>query len=120
MKTFAIYILCAAIVCLPACDVLGMTPQQRESARISLGNEFDAGRLTKDQYEAAIEALDKPTITADDWANWLMAGGSVIASILLGVPIAVGRVQKVRGAPRTQAQTAVLQQLAKRTDATGS
>ncbi len=111
MKKLATYALCLFIVFLPACEGLGMTQPQRDAARVSLGNEYDAGRLTRAQYEAAIEALDKPSITADDWANWLMAGGSVIASILLGVPIAVGTVQKKRGAPRTPEQTAALQTL---------
>lgn len=113
MKKLATYALCLLIVFLPACESMGMTSAQRESARISLGNEYDAGRITKAQYDAAVEALDKPSITADDWANWLMAGGSVIASILLGVPIAVGRVQKVRGAPRTPEQTAALKAMVK-------
>lgn len=117
MKTInklATYAMCLGLLLLPACEGMGLTSPQRDAARQSLANERDAGRITQAQYDAAIESLNRPTVTADDWANWLIAGGSVVASVLLGVPIAVGTVQKKRGAPRTPDQTAALQALAEK------
>jgi hypothetical protein len=109
------YAMCLGLLLLPACEGMGLTSPQRDAARQSLLNELNVGRITQAQYDAAVESLNRPTITADDWANWLIAGGSVVASILTGVPIAVGfaarKVEKERGAPRTAEQTAELQKL---------
>lgn len=112
MKKLATYALCLFIVFLPACEGLGMTQQQRSAARIALDNELAMGRITQAQHDAAVDVLEKPSYTADDWANLLYAGGTVLVSLLTGVPIAVGIVQKKRGAPRTPEQTAALQTLA--------
>ena len=110
MKTLTTYVLCLLIVLLPGCSL--MTPQQKSATQLTIENEFEQGRLTAAQRDAALEALDsKGTF---DWETMLAAGGSVLASILLGVPIAVGRVQAKRGAPRTPAQTVALQTLAEK------
>lgn len=104
MRNLLIYALCLCVVLLPGCASLGMTPEQRETARTSLTQQRDVGNITEAQYEAAIEALDQPEGT--DWTALLTAGGSIIASILLGVPIAVGRVNQARGPVATPQERA--------------
>jgi ABC-type spermidine/putrescine transport system permease subunit II len=93
-KNILVYLLCAFVAFAPGCAHL--TPQQKASAQEALANELDAGRITQAQYDIAIESLEETSV---DWESLLVAGGSVVASILLGVPIAVGRVNKVRGKP---------------------
>jgi len=99
MKNVLTYLLCLSLVFLPACNLL--TPEQKEAARESIQFEHEQGRITLAQRDAALEALDAQPESVD-WATLLTAGGSVVASVILGVPIAVGRVNKVRG-PITKA-----------------
>ena len=95
------YLLCIAIVFAPGCSLL--TEEQRQSARDSLAYEYEQGRLTEAEYQATMDALDRDVV---DWEGILTAGGSVIASILLGVPIAVGAVQRKRGPTEFQRRSA--------------
>lgn len=102
MRLILTCVLCFLIAVLPGCQM--MTPEQKESARISLDQARAVGNITEAQYDAAIEALDNPQGT--DWSTLLAAGGSIVASILLGVPIAVGRVNRVRGPVATPQERA--------------
>lgn len=102
MKRLATYLLCLCIVLLPGCAL--MTPQQRSAARESIEAEYRAGNITRTQADAAIEAVDNPE--GIDWEGVLKAGGSVLVSLLLGVPVTIGAVQKIRGPSATQAERA--------------
>jgi hypothetical protein len=94
--------LCILALVLPACQFL--TPQQRNAAQQTIEAEYDAGRLTPAQRDAALEALDEQG--GIDWEALVVAGGSVLTSVLLGVPIAVGRVRRERGPSATAAERA--------------
>lgn len=104
MKLFTAIAL-GAILSLAGCAALGMTPEQRESARVSLTQQREVGNITEAQYDAAIEALDNPE--SFDWETLLLMGGSVLTSIFLGVPVAVGAVQRKRGPVATQQERMV-------------
>lgn len=93
LRRLNVFFLCLCVLVLPGCQLL--TPEQREAARQSIQADYDAGLITAAQRDMAVEALAKEGSV--DWAAILTAGGSVVASILLGVPIAVGRVNKARG-----------------------
>jgi len=97
MKKLTTYAACLLIAVLPGCQLLGMTPEQETAARQSLQNSYEAGQITAAQRDAALEAIDRGQAGTTDWQGLLIGGGSVLASILLGVPIAVGRVNQVRG-----------------------
>lgn len=99
----ATYLLCVLIAVLPGCHML--TPEQKESARISLTQQRDVGNITQAQYDAAIEALDNPN--GVDWTVLLASVGSIATSILFGVPIAVGAVNRKRGPVATPQERAV-------------
>ncbi len=90
---------CLLLVFLPACGFL--TPSQRATGAAAIEQSYAAGELTTAQRDAAIAALDSSTV---DWTELALTGGSILASVLLGVPIAVGRVQKMRGPVATQAE----------------
>jgi hypothetical protein len=79
-----------------------MSPEQIATARASLTQQRDVGNISQAQYDAAVEALDNPATT--NWDGLLAAVGSFMASILLGVPIAVGAVQRKRGPTEAQRQ----------------
>lgn len=98
------FLLSLLILLLPSCTSLGMTPEQRESARSALIAQKEAGGISQAQYDAAIEALDRPN--GVDWEQLLLAGGSVISSILLGYPIIVGKIRKERGPVATPQERA--------------
>ncbi len=100
MKNFLTYVLCAAIAFAPACSFL--TPQQKESGRVAIQDAYEQGQITATQRDDAIEALEKGDASGLD--QWLYLGGSVLASVLLGVPISVGAVQKRRGPTEAQRQ----------------
>jgi hypothetical protein len=104
MKRFSIYALCLLVAMLPACGYL--TPQQQNAAKQTIQAEYEAGRLTASQRDVAFEAIDKQTTSAGDVSSWLYLGGSVLASILLGVPISVGAVQAKRGPSATPQERA--------------
>lgn len=104
MRNLLTYLLCLSLVFLPGCQALGMTPEQIESARTSLTQQRDVGNITQAQYDAAVEALDNPA--GVNWEALLLTGGSVLTSVLLGVPIAVGQVQKRRGPVATPQEKA--------------
>lgn len=101
MKKIPIYLLCALIAVLPACQ--GLSLQQRESGKASLQEAYERGEITAGQRDEAVAALDGETV---DWSTLLTTGGSILASILLGVPVAVGVVQKKRGPTEFQRQAA--------------
>lgn len=100
MRKILTYVLCAAIVFAPACSFL--SPQQKESGRVAIQDAYEKGQITADQRDDAIEALEKGD--ASGLEQWLYLGGSVLASVLLGVPISVGAVQKRRGPTEAQRQ----------------
>ena len=91
MKQLTTYVACLAILFLPACNLL--TPQQRDAGRQSIEDAYDRGELTLGQRDLAIESLEGQTV---DWSEVLATGGSIVASILLGVPIAVRTTNKLR------------------------
>jgi hypothetical protein len=95
MNRLYLYVLCLLVAVLPACGYL--TPQQQNAARQTIQAEYEAGRLTCAQRDVAFEAIDKQAAGTGDVASWLYLGGSVLASVLLGVPISVGAVQRKRG-----------------------
>jgi hypothetical protein len=105
MKTYLALVLCLLIAVLPGCALL--TDQQRDSGRIAVDDAYRRGQITAAQRDEAIEVLNSDG--AVDWGAILQTGGSVLASILLGVPVAVGvaqkRVRKERGPARTHADT---------------
>lgn len=88
MRKLSIYALCALIVFAPACQ--GFSQQQRDAGRLAIEDAYDKGDLTAKQRDDAIAALEG----GGDFSQWLYLGGSVLASVLLGVPISVGTVQK--------------------------
>jgi hypothetical protein len=100
MKKLSIYILCLLIAVLPACQ---LTEAQRESGRIAVNDAYDRGEITAVQRDDAIEALEGGSV---DWEKWLMLGGTVLVSVLTGVPIAVNRTMKKRGPPAPPAERA--------------
>jgi hypothetical protein len=101
MKKLTTYALCLLIAVLPACQAF--TPQQRESGKIAVQDAYEKGQLTQQQRDDAIAALEGESV---DWTSLLTTGGSIIASILLGVPVAVGVVQRKRGPTEAQRQAA--------------
>lgn len=100
MRNLATYLLCLLIVVLPGCSAFSQ--QQRESGRIALQDAYDRGEITAQQRDDAIEALESGS--GSGLEKWLFLGGSVIASIILGTPIAVGTVQRKRGPVATPAE----------------
>lgn len=92
MKKFTTYVLCLLLATLPACAAF--TPAQREAGKAAIQDSYEAGELTARQRDDAIAAIESGHI---DWGYWLAAGGSVLASLLLGVPVSVAAVQKKRG-----------------------
>jgi hypothetical protein len=99
-----LWLLCLLILGTPSCGYL--TPQQQNAAKQTIQAEYEAGRLTASQRDVAFEAIDKQTASAGDVSSWLYLGGSVLASILLGVPISVGAVQAKRGPSATPQERA--------------
>ena len=91
-------LLCCLIVFLPSCDML--TQHQRQSGSTAIEDAYDRGELTSAQRDAALDALNKGDTGA--LTEILMTAGSELASVLLGVPIAVGRVRKERGPTETE------------------
>ena len=106
MKRLSLYVLCACIAVLPGCQAL-MTPQQHDAAYQTIQAEYRAGRLTRKQRDAACEALEQMDGNGSTWSNLLLMGGSVLASVLTGVPIAIGAVQRKRGPVATTAEREV-------------
>lgn len=105
LKKLTAFALCAVVALTPGCAALGMTPEQRESARASLTQQRDVGNISEAQYDAAIEALDSP----DGWLDWESlgyAGAAILLSVFTGVPVAVARVNKKRGPTEAQRQAA--------------
>lgn len=100
MRQLATYVLCLLIVVLPGCQAFSQ--QQRESGAASLQDAYERGEITAAQRDKAIEALNKGD--ASGLTEFLYLGGSVLASVLLGVPISVGAVQKKRGPVATPAE----------------
>jgi hypothetical protein len=94
MKRLPSYVLCLLVAVLPACAAL--TPQQQSAGRQSIQAAYERGEITQAQRDASIEILDTAGETTD-WSALLTLGGSVLASVLLGVPISVGAVQRKRG-----------------------
>lgn len=88
MRNILTYALCALLVFLPACSAF--SPQQKDAGRVAIQDAYDKGDLTAKQRDDAIAALEG----GGDLSQWLYLGGSVLASVLLGVPISVGTVQK--------------------------
>jgi hypothetical protein len=107
MKRLSLYVLCFLVAVLPGCQAM-MTPQQQDAAYQTIQAEYRAGRLTRKQRDAACEALEQMQATGDSstWENLLLMGGSVLASVLTGVPIALGAVQRKRGPVATPAERA--------------
>jgi hypothetical protein len=93
------YVLCAAIAVLPGCKAF--SPAQVEAGRAALQDSYESGEITQRQRDDAIAALEGGHV---DWGYWLAAGGSVLASILLGVPVSVAAVQKKRGPVATPSE----------------
>lgn len=102
MRNITTYLLCLLIVFLPGCGML--SPQQKEAGKAALQDAYEKGQITAEQRDDAIEAIEAGT--GDGMEKWLYLGGSVLASILTGVPIAVGVVQKKRGPTEIQRQAA--------------
>lgn len=100
MRQLATYLLCLLIVFLPGCQAFSQ--QQRDSGVVALQDAYERGEITAAQRDKAIEALDSGS--ASGLSEWLYLGGSVLASVLLGVPISVGAVQKKRGPVATPAE----------------
>jgi hypothetical protein len=73
-----------------------MTPEQHDAAWTSIDNAYRSGQITRKQRDAAREALDTAN-DVGDWASLIYMGGAVLVSVLTGVPIAVGAVQRKRG-----------------------
>lgn len=101
MKNALVYVLCLLVLVLPGCGML--TPAQRDSGKVALEEAFQRGEITASQRDQAMDALDGKTV---DWTELLTTGGSVLASILLGVPVAVGVVNRKRGPTEAQRQAA--------------
>lgn len=101
-RTVLTVIMCAVVALAPACSFL--TPQQKESGRVAIQDAYEKGEITATQRDDAIEALE--TGDASGLDQWLYLGGSVLASVLLGVPISVGAVQKKRGPTEAQRRAA--------------
>ena len=91
MNRILAFAACAALVFLPACNLL--TPQQRAAGRTAIEDAYDRGELTQGQRDDAVAALEGQPV---DWEGILLTGGSFLASILVGVPIAVSRTNKMR------------------------
>lgn len=102
MRKIITYVLCAAILVAPACSFL--TPQQKESGRVAIQDAYEKGQITAEQRDDAMEAIESGS--GDGLEKWLYLGGSIVSSILLGVPISVGMVQKKRGPTEAQRQAA--------------
>lgn len=81
MKTILTLLCCLLFT---ACSIL--TPEQKASVRTSLGDEYTAGNITRAQYDAAIEALDKDE--PYDWSALGIVGANVLLT-LLGAPLVV-------------------------------
>jgi hypothetical protein len=92
MKKFTTYVLCLLLATLPACAAF--SPAQREAGKAAIQDSYEAGELTARQRDDAIAAIESGNV---DWSYWASIGGSILASVLLGVPISVGAVQKKRG-----------------------
>ena len=76
------------------------TPQQRAAGTQALQDAYTRGEITAQQRDDGIAALQggKTDLT------WLWGLGSVVASLVLGVPISVNRVQALRGPVATTAE----------------
>lgn len=91
MRLLTNLILCVLVVLLPGCSML--TPQQRDQARLTVEDEYQAGNITRAQRDAAIEALDKDEPV--DWEGLGFAGLNLVMA-LVGAPLIV---RKMRGPP---------------------
>lgn len=100
MRNITTYLFCFLLVFAPACAYL--SPQQKEAGKTAVQGAYERGEITAEQRDDAIEALE--TGSGEGLEKWLYLGGSVLASILTGVPIAVGVVQKKRGPTEVQRQ----------------
>lgn len=94
-------VLCILVVLLPGCRAF--TAEQRIAGAEAVQAAYDRGELTISQRDAALKALEGATI---DWDALLQTGGSVLLSLLLGVPTTVGVVRAVRGPVATAAERA--------------
>ena len=76
------------------------TPQQRAAGTQALQDAYTRGEITAQQRDDGIAALQggKTDLT------WLWGIGNVFLSVLLGVPLAVSRVQAIRGPVATPAE----------------
>lgn len=91
MKLIPTLFLSALIVLLPGCSML--SPQQRDAARQTVEDEYQAGNLTRAQRDAAVEALDNDE--PFDWETLGIVGLNLVLG-LVGGPLVV---RKMRGAP---------------------
>jgi hypothetical protein len=91
------WLLSVLIVALPGCQFL--TPQQRDAVSQTIEYEYQAGRLTRAQRDAAYEALDEKS--GINWDGVMQSGVNVLMAVLLGTPIAMAgatrRVMQIRG-----------------------
>lgn len=92
MRNTTIAILCILVLFLPACHFL--SPAQVASGKQSIQQAYEEGQLTAQQRDDAIASLEGSEV---DVSQWLYLGGSVLASVLLGVPVSVAAVNKKRG-----------------------
>lgn len=99
MKKPFTFLLCALLATLPACSAF--SPAQREAGKAAVQDAYEAGELTARQRDDAIAAIESGSV---DWGYWASIGGSILASVLLGVPISVGAVQKKRGPVATASE----------------
>jgi cytochrome P450 len=102
MKKLTTYVLCLLIAVLPACQAF--TPQQIESGKIAVQDAYDKKLITRQQRDDAIVALENRGF--DLTALFSSPVVQILLSTLLGVPIAVGVVQKKRGPTEAQRQAA--------------
>jgi hypothetical protein len=102
LERIALYALCAVTLLFPLVGCGLLTPMQRSAAGQTIENEYEMGRITAAQRDAALEALDSKT--GMNWDALLQAGGNVLMSVLLGVPVAVGVVRRQRGPVATPAE----------------
>lgn len=93
MRTINALFLSVLIVLLPGCGML--SPQQRDAARQTVEDEYDAGNITRAQRDAAVEALDNDE--PFDWETLGIVGLNIMLG-LVGGPMVV---RKMRG-PSTQ------------------
>lgn len=91
MRRVAVWLLVPMMLLLGSCSIL--TPQQRDTARLTVEEEYAAGNITLAQRDAIIEALDNDEPV--DWGTLGIVGLSIISGLVGGPAI----VRRQRGPP---------------------